>query len=199
MLMAKTASRARTLQPVDLFRGPRLLFHLPAHVVEDVRRRLGFGILGIGFAILASSAWMLTVSLTGLGECPPFHFYIYGAGAVSAVVIYRLSQKEEISSALLVNMGLAYEALVALCTSILEKTTPLGHGSIEGLSWVTVLIVFFPVVVPTTPGKTLFAGLAVTLASVVGNWLVTADIDHLEQPRGDGTFDCSSTGCESSG
>ena len=179
MLMAKTASRARTLQPVDLFRGPRLLFHLPAHVVEDVRRRLGFGILGIGFAILASSAWMLTVSLTGLGECPPFHFYIYGAGAVSAVVIYRLSQKEEISSALLVNMGLAYEALVALCTSILEKTTPLGHGSIEGLSWVTVLIVFFPVVVPTTPGKTLFAGLAVTLASVVGNWLVTADIDHL--------------------
>jgi len=168
----------KTLQPMDLFKGRRLLFHVPASIVEDVRRRLGFGVLGIGITILASGLWMLAIRLAGLGTCPSYHFYIYGAGTVSAVVIYHVSQTKKISSNLLVNMGLGYEALVALCTAILEKTTPLGHGAIEGVSWVTVLIVFFPVVVPATPVKTLSAGLVATLAGATGGWLVTGGVDR---------------------
>lgn len=170
---------ARVLQPAHLLDRGGLPFHLPGEILEDARRRLGFAVIGIGFAILASAVWMALVRLFGWGRCPTIHFIIYGCGVVSAVAIYRLTKSEAVALSTLVTIGLVYEALVAFCTALIEQTTPLGHGQLAGLSWVTVLIVFFPVVVPATPFRTLVASTAAALACLLAGWLVVGSVDVL--------------------
>lgn len=172
-------SEIRVLQPARLWSDSRLPFHLPNEVLEDVKRRLGFAVGGIGFAILASAAWMAVVHLAGWGSCPPLHFIIYGFGIVSAFALYRLAKRDEASPATLINLALVYETPVAFCTALVENTTPLGHGQFSGLSWVTVLIVFFPVVVPATPLKTGLASTGAASAGLAAGWLMTGSLDVL--------------------
>ncbi len=121
---------------------------------------------------------MAGARLTGRGYCPPLHFVVYGCAVVSAWGVYRLTKWENLPSTTLINLGLLYEVLVAFCVVLIERTTPLSHGKLAGLSWVTVLIVFFPVVVPATPLKTLGAGSAVIVAALSAGWLITGSLDE---------------------
>jgi hypothetical protein len=83
------------------------------------------------------------------------------AGSLAAWLLFR---RTRIDPYLLLDIGLMYEVVAALGIDIwLLWTIPLltpEQMTPHGISWVCVWIVIFPVIVPTSPGKTFLAAMA---------------------------------------
>lgn len=167
----------RVLHPAS--RAVALTPPLPLEFLDDARNRLGIAVLGIGVVILGSASWMAYIRLSGRGHCPPLHFGIYAIAIVSAVTVYLLTKREEISTEKLVNLGLLFQVGVAFCIALLEGTTSSSHGRMSGLSWVTILIVFFPVVVQAAPLKTVAASAGAAVSGQLAGWWTSGSPDHL--------------------
>ncbi len=77
---------------------------------------------------------------------------------VASVAMFFIARSGWIESYLLLDIGLVYEVVAA---AGIDVHLAFGHWSPEaeviGLSWTCVWIVFFPLIVPSTPGKTLLA------------------------------------------
>ena len=78
----------------------------------------------------------------------------------------------------LVNVGLAYEVVLALGVGIVNQWNPAVLGG--RLSWLCVLILIHPMIVPGTPRKTLIASLLAASMDPVG--LVVAHLRGLDLP-----------------
>lgn len=113
-------------------------------------------------ALVIASAFLIGLPLTFLlgrsGESDP--------SAVSTIVIlacvalsllfFAFVRSGKFDPPILINIGLIYEVLIAFGLSFREGTQSVGlDGPVWGISWVCVLIVLFPFLVPTTTGKTL--------------------------------------------
>ena len=79
----------------------------------------------------------------------------------SSVVMFFVARSGRIEAYLLLDIGLVYEVIAAAGIDVHLAFGNWGAGAeVMGLSWTCVWMVFFPLIVPSTPGKTLLAAVA---------------------------------------
>ena len=83
-------------------------------------------------------------------------------GIVGAVIVAGLIHNSRVPLPVLMNVGLAFEVLSSYAIAAAEFADPVTletHQGILGLSWVSVWVVLFTVVVPTSPRRALVSAL----------------------------------------
>ncbi len=80
------------------------------------------------------------------------------------LVLY--TRRRSADSQRLLNLALGYELVLALAIGLVNQWTPNEYG----LSWICVLIIVHPLLVPNTPGKTFVVSVAAASMDLVGLW-----------------------------
>jgi serine/threonine-protein kinase len=81
-----------------------------------------------------------------------------------SVVLFVVSRRTDVSASRLVNLALLYEVVLALGIGIVNQWTP----NTMGLSWIAVLILLHPLIVPAPIGRAFVASLAAASMDFVG-------------------------------
>ncbi|MCH8819541.1 MAG: serine/threonine protein kinase [Acidobacteria bacterium] len=153
--------QAKQETPSYLRTSPRTPATLPADLLEAASKRLSMAALlyAITYFIDYSNDRFFSGSPWG-GTASPL------VGDVTAVVsiglsliVFFVARSGRFETQFLLDMGLVYWAVGALGIEV-GKFWWLPFGfELTGISWVCVWLVLFPLIVPTTPGKTLLAAL----------------------------------------
>lgn len=169
------ADAARLIQPGS----PRKIRFLPTEILSEASRRLGWAALVVASLVLATVTTMEVMQSLGIGACPPWHRVVYTTVLAGSVGVYLLS-RTRLNPQRLLDLGLIYELLVVSGVSYLEATTSRQHGGAGGLSWVAVLIVLFPVLVPATPFKTFVAAVGAALVAQMTGVLASPSLTSVD-------------------
>ena len=176
---------ARVVEGGKFVRPRRAALHPPhgtaaatAEPIGEPSRRLALAALSIAAAYAVSLGLMGVLSAAGWPGAPhaPAHNAIGAAVVAVSVAVSWAAAGRRLSPAALVHLGLAYEVIVGLGIALQDNLGPVSLGRpLQNISWLAVLIVLFPLVVPSPPGRTLAASLVTAstwpLAFLVGIWL----------------------------
>jgi serine/threonine-protein kinase len=95
-----------------------------------------------------------------------------------SIALYLYTRSPTCDCRLSLDLGLGYEVVIAFAIGVVNQWTP----NIYGLSWICVLVLVFPMIVPNTKAKTLVAALAAASMDPVG--LVITGMRGVEVPSG---------------
>jgi len=91
-------------------------------------------------------------------------FDLIGAISIAASLGLFWYTRHQRSPRLLLNLGLVYELLIALSIGILDW----AYNAPMGVSWIAIVILLFPAIIPSTPRKTLITALLAASMDPVG-------------------------------
>jgi serine/threonine-protein kinase len=163
-------------QPFERRQGTRSGFGLPSDLLETSRHRLRI----VGVLVLIASGVDVVMMLIDLAamttggqvEVPPATLIPFAGNAVTLILsagIVLAARSRRIRSARLLDLGLAFE--VMLC-AIISVTNPLSFyesaGVLPIMTWVTPLIILFPLIVPCPPRRTLVTAVLAALMAPLG-------------------------------
>ncbi len=144
---------------------PSMSAALPADLLARATRRLGTA------AIIYACVYALAYGSARLAQSFPQQWdpntvVLSDTTAATFILLsvgmFLLSRSGRLDDCLLMNLGLIYEVVGAAGIEIgivFLRQWPESAGMV-GLSWTCVWIVIFPLLVPTTPGKTVLASIA---------------------------------------
>jgi serine/threonine-protein kinase len=145
---------------------------LPPDLVEKAGKRLSLAALT--YAIVYALAYGSGRVSSSFADYWDSMAGVYVSDVIAAgfilfsVVVFFVVRSGRFAPALLLDLGLVYEVVGAIG---IDVHLALGHWTegmqATGLSWVAVWIVFFPLIVPSTSGKTLLASLATATTTPV--------------------------------
>jgi len=155
--------REATPEPTDRVSGGPA--GLPADLVEKASRRLGLAaLIYAAVYLLAYGSARLTQDFSQQWGYTGIYPADVAASAfiLLSVGFFFVARSGKIDKDLLLDLGLVYEVFGAAGIEMSILFMPEWPVGIENglLSWSCVWIVMFPLLVPTTPGKTLIAALA---------------------------------------
>lgn len=146
---------------------------LPRDVLREASRRLGWA------SLLYSAAFFLAFFAshligTGTGVIPegmeisvhPFQVTVAAVSIALGVLVFGVTRYADLRPELVLDLGLVFEVVAALGIATSEwwgvfPVWPEDPTTIYmGISWTCLWIVVFPMIAPSTPGKTLLASLA---------------------------------------
>ena len=158
---------------------------LPADLLAAGVRRLGIvALLMAGIVLAFAVVERLVVAHAGVS---PFAGIVpFGQGAVVVVSLgmYAVTRRAGLDPAELLDRALIYEVLVGFLLAAVYHSVPDNPGVLpKGFSSVSVLIMAFPLLVPSTRGKTVLATLATALMDPVG-LLVGIALGYRPAPSG---------------
>lgn len=114
----------------------------------------------------------LMTSVLELDRAPINFGFAYAGGIVNLVAclgLWLFVRREHEDGAHIIKVGLCFEVLVAMCLALpIYATAPFNHW---GPSWLTVWIVFFPLLVPAPPRSHWLASFAAAAAAPVAYYL----------------------------
>lgn len=152
---------------------------LPSATPRELSRRLTLTSLVIGAGLTVALLLTNTLSAAGWEARRPDAYNLIGASivALSAGVAW-VAHRDRMPPGRLLNLGLAYEVLVGLGIALQDSLLPIIPGQpLDRLSWLALLIVMFPLVVPAPTAKSLAASLLTAsmwpLAFLIGTRLGT--------------------------
>ena len=166
--------------PSDSQRGTRSGFGLPLDLLEKSRRRIETvawlvlvctgldGVLLIGNVI----AWR-----AGSTADRPHATWVISTcvSIILATLMIWASRSRRVRNTALLGLALAFE--VALC-ALISISNPEGFyrstGAVPVLTWVTPLIILFPLIVPCPPGQTLVTAILAASTAPLGLWILDA-------------------------
>ena len=179
----------RVSQTPTLFEKPsgsgkrtRTGFGLPPDLLEKSRYRIGI----VGLLALIASGIDTVMMLVGLAvmtagdaaSVPRANLIPFIGNVITivlSVAIILAARSPRIRSARLLDLGLVFE--VVLC-AIISVGNPLSvyedTGALPTMTWVTPLIILFPLIVPSPPKRTLVTALLAALMAPLG--LVILDV-----------------------
>jgi len=153
---------------------------LPADVLEQSCKRIGI------MAIVFASIWIIALFMNNVvhdllhhmhmnvmepgAEWPMPGNLIASIGIATSALIVFIAWKHRMSPENLLRMGLVYEVVQACLVSFLMNWKPIVSPA--GVSWLCIIILAYPAIVPSTPRSTLVA--AFLAASMDPLWLVIA-------------------------
>jgi serine/threonine-protein kinase len=154
----------------------------PAHAgfrpesLGEPARRLKLASLAIAAVYAVSLALTNALSAAGWQGAPraDVHNSIGAAVVALSGVVAWVAGRQRMKPHALVNLGLGYEVLVGLAIALQDNLGPVSSlgRPLHDISWLFLLIVLFPLVVPAPPAKALAAGLVTAstwpLAFLVG-------------------------------
>lgn len=139
---------------------------LPPDLVEKACQRLGLAamIYAVAYALAYGSARLVVDFSQILGtEGPVYHSDVIAVGFIGlSIGMFFVARSGALAPATLLDVGLLYEVVGAagIEIGILWQPVQLGAMEVTGISWTCVWLVTFPVLVPSTPRKTVAAALA---------------------------------------
>jgi eukaryotic-like serine/threonine-protein kinase len=89
------------------------------------------------------------------GEWVPVFDRVGGAAFVTSLALFWYTRRSRRSPRFLLDLALGYEVFIALSIGLLDYAV----GTPAGVSWIAVIILLFPPVIPSTPRKTLVTAL----------------------------------------
>ncbi len=153
---------------------------LPADLVEKAGRRLGIAALAYAGAYAAayasgrlSSSWADVWGDMSFPQVADF----WSAGFIAmALGMFLFAKSGRVRGLQLMEIGLLFEVAGAIGIDffLVYGRWP-ADQQVMGISWVCVWIVFFPLIVPSTPGKTLLASLLAASATPILYLIGTAN------------------------
>jgi eukaryotic-like serine/threonine-protein kinase len=137
---------------------------MPEDLLQEAAHRLGFICLVSGGLWFAN--WLAVHfihPMTGaLGMEMAMHpqwmrvfDVVGGAGFLASMALFWYTRRSKRSARFLLDLALVYEVFIALNIGILDY----AMGYPAGVSWIAIIILLFPPVIPSTPRKTLIAAL----------------------------------------
>jgi hypothetical protein len=170
---ATSRSRAR---PAD---------ELPDDLLREATQRLGIlalvwaGLFILGLVLNHLVAPLLDMEMKDLIPWGPAADIVGVISIAVSVWLWRYTRRLTCNPRLALDIALGYEVLLALGIGIVNQWEPMRLLA-GRLSWLCVLILIFPMIVPNTPRKTLIASLIAASMDPVG--LVVAHLRGLETP-----------------
>jgi serine/threonine-protein kinase len=158
---------------------------LPPDLLAAGVRRLGYvALLMAGIVLVFAVVERVVAARAGVGAFPG----IVPFGQVSVVVVslgmYAITRRAGLDPAELLDRALVYEVLVGFLLAAVYHSVPDPAGVLpKGFSSVAVLIMAFPLLVPSTRGKTVLATLATALMDPIG-LLVGIALGYRPAPSG---------------
>jgi serine/threonine-protein kinase len=141
---------------------------LPDDLLQQAARRLGlicFVIAGLWIAELLL-AHLVTPRPTRMPDTAIFRlFEVMGAITLAVSLgLFWYARRSRRAPGFLLNLGLAYEVLIALSIGILDW----AYNPPVGLSWMSIIILIFAAIIPAPPAKTLVVALLAASMDPVG-------------------------------
>jgi serine/threonine-protein kinase len=172
------------LETAPLARGDRSSLGLPADVLNRAARRLRIaclvwaGLWAVG--LLMNNVVVRFVSPDRpLDDAWPWPGNPAALGVIGlSLLVFWATRRGGIGGTRALDIGLAYEVAIALAIGIVNQWTP----NAIGLSWICVLVVTFPVIVPHRPGRVLAASLAAASMDLVALAITGARGVELPEP-----------------
>ncbi len=162
-----------TASPIDaLLRttDPQRDQQIPQDLAEAASHRLGIaslvwaGLWGLGLLMNNVVSPLLSPG-TPLDDAWPWPGNpVAVAVIVVSLALYAYTRWHACDCRLSLDLGLLYEVALAFAIGLVNQWTP----NIHGLSWICVLVLVHPMIVPHTPGRTLAAALAAASMDPVG-------------------------------
>ena len=143
---------------------------LPPDLLEQSARRLGTACLvwvGLwSLALLMNNVVVRVVSPDApLDDAWPWPGNpVAIAVIVLSFLVFGYTHRRRVKGIRALDVGLAYEVAIALAIGIVNQWTP----NVTGVSWICVLVVAHPIIVPHTTRKTLAAAMAAASMDLVG-------------------------------
>jgi hypothetical protein len=98
------------------------------------------------------------------GEWVPVFDSVGGASFLVSLALYGYTRRSKRSPKFLLDLALVYEAFIALSIGLLDYAV----ASPGGVSWIAVIILLFPPVIPSSPLKTLVTALVAASMDPIG-------------------------------
>lgn len=115
-------------------------------------------VTGIALNLVGPSAWSWHQACASVGIA------VHIASLIMTGICIRYARQPDLSVARLVDLVLVYEVLTALGIGFAEQTRP-----VHGISFVAILIAFFPLFVTASPRRTLIAALLAATMPLVAH------------------------------
>ncbi len=135
---------------------------LPSDILEESSRRLRIacivwaGLWSAGIAVNTLIAPRLGLAVGAVVPWPPIANVIAPVCILVSLGVYFYALRRRESHDRLVTLGLGYEVVLALGIGLVNQSNP--EIQLAGrLSWICVLVLVHPMIVPSTPGRTLVA------------------------------------------
>ena len=147
---------------------------LPPEMLAKARARLRrfallmccFGL--VGTSLLISVHWLMSVPSQG-----KFIYIFQIMSTLLAILLYLAARSDRLGHTTVLHLGLGYEVLACLLISIgVPYHFLASHSGFPHLTFVSVLIVLYPLIVPSRPRLTLIVSLVCAGTVPLGVWVV---------------------------
>jgi eukaryotic-like serine/threonine-protein kinase len=171
--------------PVTARRGSRRADELPDDLLREATQRLGIlarvwaGLFIFGLVLNHLVAPLLDMRMEDLIPWGPAADIVAVISIAVSIWLWRYTRRLTCNPRLALDIALGYEVLLALGIGIVNQWEPMRMLA-GRLSWLCVLILIFPMIVPNTPRKTLIASLIAASMDPVG--ILVAHLRGLETP-----------------
>lgn len=179
--MTRTCRKAEATPSIS--RSPRTL---PPDLLAAGVRRLGYVALLTASVSLVFAVVMRLVA-AHMGQPPYAGVVLFGevASIVASLGTFALTRRAGLDPAEILDRALVFEVAMGLLFAIEFHSLPLGTGALpKGWSSVAVWLMAFPLLVPSTRGKTALATVATALMDPLG-LLVAISLGHQPAPGAD--------------
>jgi serine/threonine-protein kinase len=147
---------------------------LPAEMLRDAARRLS--VAALVMAVLWTNGLVLNVWVFPRIEFDtpiPGSWPYPGAPIAIGMILVSLgiawfARRPGRDAHRILHISLVYEVVVAFAIAIVTYADPIPWAQRPALSFIVIVILLFPMIVPNSPGRTLAAGLAAAAMGVVG-------------------------------
>jgi len=137
---------------------------LPPTLLKKARDRLGW--LAILFSVLWSVSLVLVLTLAPLDDRIPRESFLaftafFGITLLMTLGLLLATRVNRLSDAQVLNLGLVYEVVLCFMISYVSIWRAyLDTGWMPTATWTGIIIISYPLIIPSPPLRTLFAGLA---------------------------------------
>jgi eukaryotic-like serine/threonine-protein kinase len=138
---------------------------LPEDLLQEAAHRLGVvclisaGLWAANFLVVhfvhPLPGTLEVMQLARHGEWVPVFDAVGGASFVVSLALFWYTRRSRKSPRFLLDLALAYEVFIALSIGLLDYAV----GTPAGVSWIAIIILLFPPVIPSPPRKTLVIAL----------------------------------------
>lgn len=163
-------------------RSPGSSFGLPADLLQKSRRRIRIVALlvligaGADTVLMVGSfvAWVLgRLVQQDLPSPIPFAGNLVTLASAAAMLLAARSSR--LRDTLLLKLGLAFEIFLCLIISLSNPASEYAtSGTLPNLTWVTPLIILFPLIVPCPPRRTVVIAVLAAATRPIGIWILAA-------------------------
>ena len=139
-------------------------YALPPALLKKARERLGR--LAAMFSVLWSASLVLVLILVPLDERIPRETFLaymafFGISLLLTLVLLLATRASRLSEVQVLNLGLVYEVVLCFMISYVSIwRVYVDTGWLPHATWIGVIMVMYPLIIPSQPRRTLFTALA---------------------------------------